>query len=432
MPIADIKFTRKKLKNGLELVLAPMPKIPTITAIILFKIGSRYETDKYAGISHFLEHMVFKGNKMFRSPGELAAAIDALGGVFNAFTTKEFTGFHIKVGAEYLDTALEWLGALVTTPLLRSPDIEMERNVILQEINMYNDTPMAQIGNYFEELVYPGTSLGRNIIGTGKSLSGIKRKELAVHFDRHYFPGNALLAIAGDFGKGGLRRAEGKISRYFKFHNQHSRPSVKKPYESKAKGKKVKAVYKKTDQTHLMLGARTFSYLDKRRYPLSVIAAVMGGGMSSWAFSEIREKRGLAYYVRSFADLYQDAGTFLVSAGLDNGKLELAVKEIMKLYKRIREKTVSAKELKKAKDHLIGGMLLERETSEDIAVLLGSEIASRGSVTPFSKEIKIIKNVSATDLRKLAQEFFQPERLQLAMIGPWKKKDEERFANWLK
>jgi len=432
MPTTDIKFTRKKLKNGLELVLAPLPKNPTITAIVLFKVGSRHEADRYAGISHFLEHMVFKGNKLYHTSRDLSAAIDALGGVFNAFTTKEFTGFHIKVGAEYLDTALEWLGALVTTPLLKSPDIEMERNVILQEINMYNDTPMAQIGNYFEELVYPGTTLGRNIIGTKKSLNGIKRKELAEYFNRNYFPGNAVLAIAGDFGRGGLRKAEEKISRYFKFHDQRLQTAVKKPYESKAKGKRVKVVYKKTDQTHLMLGAKTFSYLDKRRYPLSVIAAMMGGGMSSWAFSEIREKRGLAYYVRGFADLYMDAGTFLVSAGLDNNKLELAVKEIMKLYKRIREKTVSAKELKKAKDHLIGGMLLERETSEDIATLLGAEVASRDSVTPFSKEIRIIKSISASDLRQLAQEFFQPERMQLAMIGPWKKKDEEKFAKWLK
>jgi len=432
MPIADIKFSRKKLKNGMELVLAPMPKNPTITAIILFKIGSRYETDEYAGISHFLEHMVFKGNKLFRTPRELAAAIDVLGGVFNAFTTKEFTGFHIKVGSEYFDIALRWLGQLVTTPLFRSPDIELERNVILQEINMYNDTPMAQIGNYFEELVYPGTSLGRNIIGTKKSLSGIKRKELAGYFGRNYFPGNAVLAIAGDFGKNKARKIEEKIGQYFKFSNHHTHGIDQQPYQSKAKGKKVMAVYKKTDQTHLMLGARTFSYLDKRRYPLSVIAAVMGGGMSSWAFSEIREKRGLAYYVRSFPDLYMDAGTYLVSAGLDNGKLELAVKEIMKLYKRIREKTVSAKELKKAKDHIIGGILLERETSEDIATLLGSEIASRGSATPFSKEIKIIKSITSADLRRLAQEFFQPEKLQLAMIGPWKKKEEEKFAKWLK
>jgi len=432
MPIADLKFSRKRLKNGLELILSPMPNNPTITAIILFKIGSRFETDRQAGISHFLEHIVFKGNKLFHTPQELAAAIDALGGVFNAFTTKEFTGFHIKVGAEYLDIALQWLGALVTTPLIKSPDINLERNVILQEINMYNDTPMAQIGNYFEELVFPGSALGRNIIGTKESLAGIKRKELASYFDEHYFPGNAVLVIAGDLGKLTDSNAENKIDQYFKFSNKKPKKLAKKPYNDGAKIKKVKAVYKKTDQTHLMLGVKTFSYLDKRRYPLSVIAAVMGGGMSSWAFSEIREKRGLAYYVRSYADLYMDSGSYLVSAGLDNSKLELAVKEIMKLYKRIREKPVPAKELKKAKDHLIGGMLLERETSENIAVLLGSEIASRGSVTPFSKEVKIIKSISAADLRKLARDFFQPERLQLAMIGPWKKKDAEKFTKWLK
>jgi predicted Zn-dependent peptidase len=432
MPIADIKFSRKKLTNGLELVLAPMPKNPTITAIILFKIGSRYETDKFSGISHFLEHIVFKGNQLYRTPQELAAAIDALGGSFNAFTTKEFTGFYIKVGAEYSDIALKWLGALVTTPLIKSPDIEMERNVILQEINMYNDTPMAQIGNYFEELVFPGSALGRNVIGTKKSLAGIKRKELTSYFDSHYFPGNAVLVIAGDLGKVIQNKAVDKINQYFKFSNKSPKKVADDPYNHGVKIKKVKAVFKKTDQTHLMLGVKTFSYLDKRRYPLSVIAAVMGGGMSSWAFSEIREKRGLAYYVRSMADLYQDAGSYFVSAGLDNSKLELAVKEIMKLYRRISEKPVSPRELKKAKDHLIGGMALERETSDSIATILGSEIASRGAVTPFSKEVKIVKSISSSEIRKLAQEFFQPERQQLAMIGPWKKKDEEKFAKWLK
>jgi len=443
MPVSDIKFSRKKLKNGMELVTAPMLKNPTITAIILFKIGSRYEDEKYAGISHFLEHIVFKGNKLYRNPLELSAAVDSLGGRYNAFTSKEYTGFYIKVGAEYLDTALEWLGQLVTTPLIPDQDVEMERNVILEEINMYNDTPTAQIGYIFEELVFPGSTLGRNIIGTKKSLIGIKKSEITKHFRSNYYPSNAVLAIAGDLGELG----EQKVNKYFKFLKKDGKqaledkvggPSprlrlhVAKASDDGARAKRVKTFYKKTDQTHLMLGAKTFSYLDKRRYPLSVISAIMGGGMSSWAFTEIREKRGLAYYVRSSTDLYKDMGAYSIGAGLNNDKLELAVKEIMKLFKRIREKGVSAKDLKKAKDQLIGGMLLNRETSEDIATTLVSDVISYGEVTPFSEDVRIIKRINQSEIKRLAQEFFAPERLQLAMIGPWKKKDEEKFAKLLK
>jgi len=432
MSVTNIKYTRKKLKNGLEVVLAPMPKNPTVTAIILFKIGSRYENEKYAGISHFLEHIVFKGNKLYRTPQELAAAIDALGGSFNAFTSKEFTGFHIKLGSEFLEIALRWLGQLVTTPLIPINDVETERKVILEEINMYNDTPTAQIGYIFEELIFPKSPLGRNIIGSEKSLREIKQGQLVDHFEKNYLPTNAVLAIAGDLS--GLKDKKNSLDEYFKFRTG-CRENIRNEDNPNKQGKnlqKVRAVYKKTDQTHLVLGAKTFSYLDKRRYPLALISTIMGGGMSSWAFSEIREKRGLAYYVRSSTELHKDTGSYSINAGLNNEKLELAVKEIIKLFGRARNKLVSLQELKKAKDHLIGGMLLERETSEDIASLIGSEIAIRGKVTPFSEEVRMIRSVSRTELKLLAERLFAPDMLFLAFIGPWKKKDEQNLAKLIK
>lgn len=432
MSIPDIQYKHKKLRNGLEVLLAPMPKSPTVTAVILFKTGSRYEEEKYSGISHFLEHMVFKGNKVYPTPHEVAVVVDALGGSYNAFTSKEFTGFHIKVGTEFLDIALKWLGALVTKPLIKASDAEMERNVILEEINMYNDTPIMQIGDIFEELVFSGNTLGRSVIGTKKSLDNVKNTTLAKYFQENYFPANAVLALAGNLGN--LNGLYKKISQgdTFKFPRSRKKALNKLAGRVAGRNKKVKIVYKKTDQTHLILGAETFSYYDKRRYALAVISTIMGGSMSSWAFTEIREKRGLAYYVRSSAELHQDTGSYSINAGLNNNKLELAIKEIMKLYKRIRSKPVTSQELKRAKDHLIGGTLLERETSSDIAFILGSDMATRGEVTPLSKEVKIIKSISSGDIKKIATEFFAPEKLRLAMIGPWNKKDEARFVKLIK
>ncbi|MFH1182906.1 MAG: pitrilysin family protein [Candidatus Moraniibacteriota bacterium] len=432
MLIPDIKFKRKKLPSGLEFLLAPMPKSPTVTAVIIFKVGSRYEQEKYLGISHFLEHMVFKGNDIYKTPHDVAAVVDALGGSYNAFTSKEFTGFHIKVGAEFLDTALQWLGALVTKPLIKQGDAEMERNVIMEEINMYNDTPMMQIGDIFEELLYSGANLGRSIIGNKRTLRNIKSTALSDHFKNNYFPENAILVLAGNLGN--LNSLQKKISPsgYFKFSSRRKNIIDRTTQKVKKSNKKVKIVYKKTDQTHLILGAKTFSYFDKRRYPLAVISTIMGGSMSSWAFTEIREKRGLAYYVRSATELHNDTGSYSINAGLNNDKLELAIKEIAKLYKRIRTKLVTQRELKRAKDHLIGGTLLERETSSDIAFILGSDMAARGSVTPLSKEMKLIKKISREEIKRIAEDFFAPEKLRLAMIGPWRGKDECKFIDLLR
>jgi predicted Zn-dependent peptidase len=429
MTIPEIQYKQRKLSNGLTVLLAPMPKSPTVTAIIIFKVGSRYEPANYLGISHFLEHMVFKGNEIYRTPHEVAAVPDALGGSYNAFTSKEFTGFHIKVGAEFLDVALKWLGALVTKPLIRSSDAEMERNVILEEINMYNDTPVMQIGDIFEELVFSGKALGRNIIGSKRTLGNIKNATLASYFKENYFPENAVLALAGNLGN--LSSLDKKLSPsgYFKFASKNKEAVSEK--NTAGKEEKIKIKYKKTDQTHLILGGKTFSYFDKRRYPLAVMSAIMGGSMSSWAFTEIREKRGLAYYVRSSTELHKDTGSYFISAGLNNNKLEMAIKEIIKLFKRIRTKLVSLQELKRAKDHIVGGTLLERETSSDIAFLLGSEMVSRGVVTPLSEEVKIIKQVSRQELKRIAEDFFAPEKLRLAMIGPWRRSDKERFEKLL-
>lgn len=438
MEISDLKYHREKNAKGMDFIVSSMPKSPTVTALVIFKVGSRRERNSESGISHFLEHMVFKGNKNFKNPKDVAEAIESLGGSFNAFTSKEYTGFYAKVGAEFGEKALFWLGSLVSSPFIKQSDLTSERGVILEEINMYNDAPARQVGDYFEDLLLSGTTLGRSIIGTKKTLSAMNSPELKAYYEKFYHPKNAVFVLSGNlesiFKKNKIEKNfSSKLEIFFKGLPKNELKEIKEDLPKNKNGsEKAKVFFKKTDQTHLVLGVKTFSLFDKRRYPLIILNTILGGGMSSWAFSEIREKRGLAYYVKSDMHLYSDSGYLSINAGVNNGKLDLAVLEIVKLFSRMEKGLFKESEIKKAKDQIIGGMFLQRETSDDIAFLLGSEIVGRDTFTQFSKEIETIKKISKKELSLVAKEFFAKEKLHLALIGPWKKKDEEKFENMLK
>jgi len=438
MPVLDLKYLRRKNAEGMEFVVSSMPKSPTVTVLVLFKVGSRQERNEQSGISHFLEHMVFKGNKLFGKPKEVAEAIESLGGSFNAFTSKEYTGFYAKVGAEFAEKALKWLAALVSSPLIKQKDVDSERGVIFEEINMYNDTPARQVGDDFEDLLLGGTTLGRSIIGTQKTLKKMSSSDLKGYYSDFYNPKNTVFVVAGNLEKI-LKKEDlkknfsSKLEKFFQDLPKNRKGELQEEApKSNNSNKKIKVIYKKTDQTHLVIGSKTFSLFDERRYPLLLLNTILGGGMSSWAFSEIREKRGLAYYVNSGMHLYKDTGYLAVNAGVSNSKLKLAIQEIVKLFSKMEKGLFTKEEIKKAKDQVIGSMLLQRETSDDIAFLLGSEIASKDDFTQFSKEIELIKKIEKKDLEKVAKEFFVKENLHLALIGPWKKKDEEEFEGLMK
>jgi len=406
-----------------------MPSSSTVTIFTIFKVGSRDEDKGIAGISHYLEHIFFKGNEKYDTPKKVAEKIESLGGDYNAFTSKEYTAFYAKVGASFFDEAFEWLGSLLSSPLIKSDDVEKERGVILEEINMYRDNPTSMVDDVFEELLYKSSSLGKMIIGTPSSLKRIKSAQLKSYFNKYYSPSNTMIVVAGNLeavkSKDVLKAVEDKVGKYFEFDSKDKRPKEKK--QSYNSSEKVKIMYKKTDQTHLYLGAKAFPFADDKNYPLSLLSSILGGGMSSWAFEEIREKRGLAYYVRSSSGMFSDTGYVAINAGLNNNKLILAIEEIVRLFKKAREKLVSTKELERVKKQATGKMLLARETSDDIAFLLGKEIMIRGKMVPFSKKIEILKKISRDDLKKVACEVLQPKDLRLGLIGPWKKKDQDKF-----
>jgi len=432
MNVQDVKYQSKKLKNGLTILTAPLKESPTVTSSIFFKVGSRNEEKKNWGISHFLEHIVFKGNKKFDNYNKVSSFIEGLGGTYNAFTSKEHTAFYAKVAANYLKDSLKWLGPLATAPIIDQKDVQNEKGVILEEINMYNDNPMHMVDEVFEGLLFDPNPLGRRILGKPKTLKNTNSEDLKNYHSKFYKPQNAVFVIAGnldELGKNPLIQIEKEIDKNFSF--KKSGQKINKVKDKYIQKEKLRIMHKKTDQTHLYLGAKTFSALNKKNYPLSLLSGIIGGGGSSWAYEEIREKRGLAYYVKSSHSFFNDTGYYAISAGLNNDKLDLAIKEIVKLFQRAQNKLVTPAEIKRVKNKIMGKLILERETSDDIAFLLGKEMSVRNKIIPFSKKIKILKDITREDLRKIAREVLKPQNLRLALIGPWKKADGERFKKYI-
>ena len=361
----DVNYS--KLKNGVRVLTIPMAGVESVTAMILCKTGSRNETDKQAGISHVLEHMVFKGTTKYPSPMAIAEAVDSIGGEQNAFTSKEYTGYYITSAAKHLGLTLDIQSQMLTQPLLPQDDLNREREVIVEEINMYEDQPMAMAGELFEDLMYQGSSMGRQIIGTKETVRATTSEDLRKYMGEWYYGGNMLVVVAGNLKMLGERReileekfggmGEGSIA----------------PYTSAAQYGPAEARHhkKKTEQAHFYMGVPALAIADPRRYALTLGQVILGGGMSSRLFNEIREKRGLAYYVKSDLDSAFDAGYFSVRAGVKLEKLGEAMKVVREEMFKLSS-TITDKEITKAKEYLLGRMPLTLEDSMGVAQFFGT------------------------------------------------------------
>ena len=296
--MASMKFTKKVLPNGLTVITVPMPSFESATALVMIGAGSRYETKQNNGISHFLEHMAFKGTKTKPTFMEISGLVDGIGGEFNAFTGKEYTGYYIKAGKNNIEISLDLLSDMLQNPLLDAVEIEKEKGVIIEEINLYEDTPMRKIADIYESLLYGDTPLGWDIAGEKDIIRSITRKDFVSYFDSLYSSSNMTVVLAG-----GIEREEGEklVEKYFVNMKPFKTPKPAKIKESQ-KVPKTLVRHKKTEQAHLALGVRTVPLDSPERYPLFVLASLLGGGMSSRLFSEVREKRGLAYYVKEASD----------------------------------------------------------------------------------------------------------------------------------
>ena len=397
----------------------------TVTVLVLVGTGSKYETKEINGLSHFLEHLFFKGTKKRPNTLAIAETLDRVGGEYNAFTSQEITGYWAKVDAGHLDLALDWVSDIFLNSKLKEKEIEKERGVILEELNMYLDTPIKYVSDLWTDLLYGDQPAGWRVIGTKETIKSVKRSQFIDYFKKHYLTQNTLITAAGKINSNDTIK---KIEKYFS-KIQAGQPKTKLKVKEKQTRPKTLIHYKKTDQTHLYLGVRAYDLFHPDKYALGILATILGGYMSSRLWIRVREREGLGYYIRTGAETDTDSGYLATRAGIDNKRVDRAIKLILDEYKRIREKKVSEDELKKAKDNIKGGTLLEMESSDaQASFYAGQEILTNKILTLEQKFAKI-ESVTVGDVQRVAKDIFKPEKLNLALIGPFK--DKERFDKLL-
>jgi len=437
-----------RLKNGVRIITSPVKGTDTATVLVMVGTGSRYESREINGISHFLEHLFFKGTRRRPNALALTSELDSLGAEYNAFTGKEYTGYWIKVAAEKIGRATEIVSDMLINPLFPPAEIEREKGVIIEELNMYRDNPMFYIEDIFEELLYGDTPAGWDTIGTRENILRFKRPDLVEYLEAQYGAGNIFVCLAGKVkkGKGEIQRSGNVgqyiVSRYFggrKLAARGEKFKEKEKVVEKQARPAVKIHYKKTDQAHLSLGVRAFGYGHPDKLALKLLAVILGGSMSSRMFISLRERAGLAYYVRTETEIYSDSGYLTTRAGVPVDKIEQAIKIILAEYRRVKKELVPAGELRRAKDMLAGRMLIQLEASDAQANWYGRQAVMAATVeretgqapailTP-SEYLARIKRVTARDLRRVAEEIFSNRALNLAVIGPYREK--KRFLDLL-
>ena len=416
-----MKYSLHTLQNGLRVALIPMVGSKTATVVVMAGTGSRYETKAENGLAHFLEHMFFKGTAKRPSARSISEELDGIGSVYNAFTAKDRTAYYAKVSSRYLDTALDVISDIFLNSTLPGKEIAKERGAIIQEIDMYEDMPMRTIDNVFDELIF-GTEhpLGRTILGPKENIRAFLRKDFINYFTHHYIPENTVVCVSGDIQEKKILSA---IKRSFGRLKKFPAPQFV-PFRGAQIAPRVAIKEKKTDQTQLMLGVPSYPYAHKDEYILEVLSTILGGGMSSRLFLEVREKRGLAYSVHAMVEKYPDTGYLAVQAGVEHGKLEKAVLTILAEFRKIKKVKVSEAELAKAKAHIKGTLTLALETSDAVAAHTATSLISLGRIRTLEEIIKGIDKVKAADIMRVAKDLLRTEGLNLAIIGPHLNKEQ--------
>lgn len=393
----------------------PMPSLESATVLIMVGAGSRYETRETNGISHFLEHMAFKGTEKRPTAMEISSVIDGMGGEFNAFTGKESTGYYIKSAKARIETSFDVLSDMLMHSKLDPAEIQKERGVITEEINLYEDMPARKIGDIYERLLYGDTPMGWDIAGEKDVIQKIQRENFVSYMGRLYSADNITVVVAG-----GMKEKEA-LSLAEKYFSPMKQFKTDKPVPVKeAQVKPIVFIkHKQTEQIHVALGVRTVSLHSEKRYPLTVLSAILGGGMSSRLFHEVREKRGLAYYVRSSSDEYTDAGTLVSTAGIDPKRVEEAIKVMVSEYAKIAtgKMDLKSEELRKAKEYLKGHLVLDLEDSKSVAGYYASQELLEERIENPDEALAKIEAVTKEEVEAVGKEFFKEMGLNLAVIG---------------
>lgn len=411
-------YRKTKLKNGLRIITVPQKETKATTVLILVKAGSKYESKDISGISHFLEHMLFKGTEKRKGPMEVAEELDNIGGEFNAFTGEEYTGYYAKVNYSNFDIALDWVSDIFLNSKIPSKELLKEKGVIIEEINMYRENPMMYIGDLWKKVLYGNQPAGWDIAGTRESVSSIQRKDIKKYMDNYYTASNTVVCVAGNIDE---EKTIEKVKKYFSKIN-NNQPKGKVDVIEKQNKPQVKTIYKKTNQTNIALGVRGYDMFHPHKATLDVMSVILGGSMSSRLFKEVREKLGAAYYVRTYNNSDTDTGSLVTFAGVDNKKLDKVIETILKEYKKLTKIKVSDAELKKAKECIKGKVILKMEASDAQASFYGMQELLKNDIISMEDMFKKIDNVTSEDVMTVAKDIFKNERLNMALIGPFKNK----------
>lgn len=407
-----------QLSNGLTVIEDPITDAQSFTILVMFKTGSRNETPNIWGISHFLEHMAFKGTPSYPSAELLSKELDSLGAMYNAFTGKEYTGYYIKGGKKVLTKAVSIISEMTLAPIILDTEVDKERGTIVEELHMSEDDPRRRIYDYFEECLYENKQISQEVLGSKESLAGIHAKQIIDYRKKYYLADSAVITVSGFVPADLAKLLETAFSDLPKGASDYlsGKSETKRP---------INLFMKKTQQTHLAIGFPGVDVHDDEREVAQVLATLLGGNMSSRMFSEVREKRGLAYYVRTYSDNMADAGCLVTFAGVNNEKALDSAKIIMEVY--LGTKTgIPEEELRRTKDYITGIMTLGYEDSEQrsesnaLSQIYGLDYRS------LEQKIADIEMVTAEQVKDLANRIFDESKLCLALIGPFT--DESKFA----
>lgn len=413
-------FKKITLKNGLRILFVPRAESLAASVFILVSAGSEYENKKNNGISHFLEHMMFKGTTNRPVPMQIAEELASLGAQSNAFTGQEYTGYWAKAESNKMSKILEIVSDLYLNPIFNPEEIEKERGVIIQEINMYEDNPMSKVQNVFMSLLYGDQPAGWDIAGKKENVKSFKQEDFITYRSKHYIPQGTLVVVSGKFNE---KLTIEQIKKYFEKIPRRQSIAKLKTIENQ-KSKRLAISFKESEQSHLIIGFKAFDIFDRRKYALEILSDALGGGMSSRLFKRVREELGAAYYIRSEADLSIDHGFLSISSGVDHQKIDLVVSAILEECSDLKNNLLSEKEFQKTKDHMIGNLILGLETSDELASYYGSQEIMMKSIISPKELIKKINSVTREEVRSVAREIFKDNMINFAVVGPYKDKNK--------
>jgi predicted Zn-dependent peptidase len=427
-------YHHSKLKNGINLITVPVKGTSATTVLCMFPVGSRYEDLKISGISHFVEHVMFKGTDKRPTSQEITRTFDGVGAQYNAFTSKEYTGYYVKIAGAKQGMAFDVLSDMIFHSTFKAEEIEKEKGAIVEELRMFKDNPLMDIDDTFETLMFEGNTLGWNIGGTEESVRGITREEMWNYYQRHYSPQTMVLVVAGALDTKHFKKFLANFTDKQAPKNATKPTFYKNSYPAftlptgKPLADRVAVKEKKVDQTQIVMGFPALPHNHPDRYAVAILTTILGGGMSSRLFSEVREKRGLAYMVKCDATSYRDTGFMGVKAGLDPARLQEAVKVIKQELTKITEEEVSARELKHAQNYLLGHIALQLEDSFNQANWFAEKFLFAKKIETFEHMTKELKKVTAKSVQRVAKKLINFDEMRVAAIGSFSK---EQLLEWL-